>query len=87
MRRIFIILPLQTARLWFNQTARPNKTFDANEIWLNVPEREVTSQFEAEIGQVEGVNDVVYAWERYGEILREPLPSAIAGMLFAGFLD
>ena len=81
----FIILPLETARLWFNQTARPNSTFDANEIWLNVPDRQVTSQFENEIGQVEGVNDVVYAWDRYGQILREPLPSAIAGMLFAGF--
>lgn len=81
----FIIMPLQTTRLWFNQTARSNSTFDANEIWLNVPERQVTDQFKSEIDQVEGVNNVVYAWDRYGQILREPLPSAIAGMLFAGF--
>ena len=28
---------------------------------------------------------VGWAWTRYGEILREPLPSAVAGMLYAGF--
>jgi len=31
------------------------------------------------------VTNVVWAWDRYGEIQREPLPSAVAGMLFAGF--
>ena len=63
----------------------PNDYFAANEAWLELPERKPGDTLKAEVNEVPGVTDVVWAWTRYGEIQREPLPSAVAGMLFAGF--
>jgi ABC-type antimicrobial peptide transport system permease subunit len=80
-----VILPLDTARLWFNQAARPRNFFDVNQVWLDLPEREASETLARDLESTEGINRVVYAYDRYGQILREPLPSAIAGMLFAGF--
>ena len=69
-----------------NQAASTASFFTANEIWLDLPDREPTQALKTEIASLgDGVDEVVYAWTRYGEIQREPLPSAVAGMLFAGF--
>ncbi len=69
-----------------NQAASTANFFTYNEIWLDLPDREPSASFKEEIAALgDGVNDVIYAWTRYGEIQREPLPSAVAGMLFAGF--
>lgn len=87
--KYFIILPLDAARLVFNQTLlnNPASVFysDVNQVWMELDERQPTSTLEAELGQIPSVGATHFAWERYGEILREPLPSAVAGMLYAGF--
>ena len=68
-----------------NQAAVSSYFFGKNEVWLELPDREPDNKLVAKIDELEGVGSVVYAWDRYGEIQREPLPSAVEGMLYAGY--
>ncbi len=69
-----------------NQAASTAFFFANNEVWLELPDRAPSPALKRAIDALgEGVTNVVWAWDRYGEIQREPLPSAVAGMLFAGF--
>jgi hypothetical protein len=80
-----MITHLDLIRPVINQVATTSSYFDQNEIWLALPDREPSADLQQEVGNIEGVENVIWAWDRYGEIQREPLPSAVAGMLFAGF--
>jgi len=82
---LFMIAPKTLIQPVINQAAVSNFFFDDNEIWLELPDREPGDALESAIAELDGVTDVTWAWTRYGEIQREPLPSAVAGMLFAGF--
>lgn len=68
-----------------NQASSSEVFFDDNEVWLKLRGREPAPELRAFVEGLDGVTGVSWAWTRYGEILREPLPSAVAGMLFAGF--
>lgn len=74
-----------TIRPIINQAASASTFFDENEVWLALPEREPSSALQEAVASLDGMTGVGWAWTRYGEILREPLPSAVAGMLYAGF--
>jgi ABC-type antimicrobial peptide transport system permease subunit len=52
-----------------------------NQVWLEIPARQPSPELIATLGKL----PVTFAWDRYNELLREPLPAAIAGMLYAGF--
>ncbi len=80
-----MITQLDLVRPVINQAATATDFFDQNEIWLALPDREPSAALERAVADIGGVENVVWAWDRYGEIQREPLPSAVAGMLFAGF--
>lgn len=87
----FIIMPVNTSRLMLNQvlynraeTSVANFT-NVNQVWLNLEERKPTTTLKDELDQIEGVSSSFFAWDRFLEIQREPLPSAVAGMLYAGF--
>lgn len=83
----FIIVPLDVTRALMNQqTGGPSSFFDTNQVWLNLPEREPTDKLKQEIAQVPGVTVTRFAWDRFGQIQREPLPSAVAGLLYVGFI-
>ena len=82
----FMITRLDLIQPVINQAASTAHFFTDSEIWLELPGREPSNALETEIADLgDGVASVVWAWDRYGEIQREPLPSAVAGMLFAGF--
>jgi ABC-type lipoprotein release transport system permease subunit len=84
--QIFMIVPLEVTRALINQQAANSAAFfDTNQVWLDLPERQPTSKLEQELEQIPGQPNLVYAWDRFGQIQREPLPSAVAGMLFIGF--
>jgi len=68
-----------------NQAAIPSAYFDENMAWLELADREPSDALRRALASMSGVRGVSYAWDRYGEIQREPLPSAVAGMLYAGF--
>lgn len=80
-----MIAPLELIQPVINQAAASNAFFGRNEIWLELPDREPSDALQDEIAALPGVTGTAWAWTRYGEIQREPLPSAVAGMLFAGF--
>ena len=54
-----------------------------NQAWLDLPAREPSADLMAALKAIPGT--ATFAWERYNELLREPLPAAVAGMLYAGF--
>jgi hypothetical protein len=68
-----------------NASASLRGYYDWNQAWLMLAEREPSAAFVTAAAAVPGVTNTVYAWERYNEIQRDPLPNAITGMLFAGF--
>ncbi|RMF51854.1 MAG: ABC transporter permease [Chloroflexota bacterium] len=56
-----------------------------NEIWLDLPQGAPSAALQAQIAAQTGYQSALYAWESYTDLLREPLPAAVAGMLYAGF--
>jgi hypothetical protein len=82
---LLIIAPIDLLQPVINQAAASNQFFAVNEIWLNLPDREPSDKLERQIAKLDGVETVTWAWTRYREYQREPLPSAVTGMLFAGF--
>ncbi|WP_119068140.1 ABC transporter permease [Aggregatilinea lenta] len=80
-----LLAPLALIQPVLNQAAASNAFFARNEIWLELPDREPSGALEDAIAALPGIDSTAWAWTRYGEIQREPLPSAVAGMLFAGF--
>lgn len=88
--RVFIIIPLPAAKHLMNdgllrQSIQGGFFFDVNQVWLDLPEREPSSSLENDLEAVDGFTGATYAWERYREILFEPLPSAVASLMYAGF--
>ncbi|MBE7514256.1 MAG: ABC transporter permease [Anaerolineales bacterium] len=55
-----------------------------NQIWLDLTTRVSTPALVNALNTLKGVK-VTWASDRYEALLREPLPAAAAGMLFAGF--
>lgn len=56
-----------------------------NQIWLSLPDRKPSPELVAALNGQPGLQSLAFAWDRYNELLREPLPAAVAGILFAGF--
>lgn len=56
-----------------------------NEVWLDAPQGAPSEALKAQIAAQAGYQGAFYAWDRYTDLLREPLPAAVAGMLYAGF--
>jgi hypothetical protein len=59
--------------------------FDLNRIWFDLSEREPDPEFLNTLMNLDGYQNVNFAWTRYNEIQREALANSITGMLFAGF--
>jgi hypothetical protein len=85
-RQHFLLMDRQTALQLINSRVTDEQQFrGANQFWLETASREPAPGLEAAIrGQTNAVN-IAYAWDAYNVLLREPLPAALAGMLFAGF--
>lgn len=87
----FIIMPVNSSRLLLNQVllnraeASVGNFTNVNQVWFEIVDRKPSATFEAELDQIEAISASRFAWDRFLEIQREPLPSAVAGMLYAGF--
>ncbi len=84
-RDLFALGWTDQLQLALNATAAINGFHDYNQAWLELGDRKPGAEFRTTIAQIPGVEGVEYAWDRFNEIQRDPLPNAITGMLFAGF--
>ncbi len=88
-QRFFVVLPYEAAQVLLNQlllgqSSRVN-IVDANQVWLQLDQRQPSAALQSQLDQLTIVSTSTFAWERFSAILRDPLPSGVAGMLFAGF--
>ncbi len=81
----FLIAPADDLGPFLNATASPDAYYATNTAWLTLPARQLDTAQRAQIAALPGVVDVAEAWDRYNQLLREPLPNAVIGVLFAGF--
>jgi FtsX-like permease family len=56
-----------------------------NQVWLGLAARQPSQELVAALGSQAGFLSISAAWDTYQELLRQPLPAAVAGMLYAGF--
>ncbi|QPC81386.1 ABC transporter permease [Phototrophicus methaneseepsis] len=68
-----------------NTRANATNAFTVNRVWLDLADRRPTDALMATLDAQDAVYSVAYAWDRYTELQREPLPNAVTGMLYAGF--
>ena len=80
-----MIAPYGLIQPVLNQAAISSSFFAGDEVWLELPDREPSGALEDTVGALDGVDEVAWAWTRYGQLQREPLPNAVTGMLYAGF--
>jgi len=81
----FAIGRLDQLRPILNRGASVAAFYDENQVWVELAGREPSPDFRAAVAALPGVTGVVYAWDRYNAIQRDPLANAVTGMLFAGF--
>ncbi|MFN8420741.1 MAG: ABC transporter permease [Anaerolineae bacterium] len=82
----FLIFDQQTLMQLINtQVNSASELQGANQVWLQTAERQPSADLDVSIRAEAGVTNIAYAWDRYNVLLREPLPAALAGMLYAGF--
>lgn len=81
----FLIAPADDLLYFLNATASPNSFYAVNTAWLTLPQRQISADLRAQIDALPGLTEVTEAWTAYNLLLREPLPNAIIGVLFAGF--
>lgn len=83
---IYMIMPLQSARFLINQNIIfEAQVMDINRAWLEFETLEPTLAAQEAIESVSGVDEANYAYIRYGEILREPIATAVSGIFYGGF--
>lgn len=70
---------------WLNAGLPVNGYYAENTLWLTLPDRQLDFQTQTQIEALTGLLNVDEAWLVYNQLLREPLPNAIIGVLFAGF--
>jgi ABC-type antimicrobial peptide transport system permease subunit len=81
----FLIMDRQSVEQIVNAAVAADARVKPNQVWLEIPARQPTPALESALRSTPGVTKVVFAWDRLNALLREPLPAAIAGMLYAGF--
>ncbi|MCC6804638.1 MAG: ABC transporter permease, partial [Anaerolineae bacterium] len=81
----FVIAQADGLRQFLNATASPDRYYTTNTAWLTLPTRQLSGEQRTQIAALPGITEVTEAWDRYNLLLREPLPNAIIGVLFAGF--
>jgi hypothetical protein len=84
-RSRFIIARADWLQPILNQFAAGGTTYHLNRLWLERDERALADADRAAFEAVPEVQGAAFAWDRYGELRREPLPNAVIGILYAGF--
>lgn len=81
----FLIAPADDLLRFLNAQASPESYYTNNTAWLTLPDRQMDTAARSQIEALPGLIAINEAWVVYNQLLREPLPNAIIGVLFAGF--
>ncbi|MCB9437451.1 MAG: ABC transporter permease [Anaerolineales bacterium] len=82
----FMIMPRSTLGWVFNQLFSDEQVaLEVNQAWLTLDQQALTDEEKDAFRALPAVEDVTFAWDVYGEILREPIPNTVASLFFAGF--
>ncbi len=84
-RDSFLFARADALRPALNGAASVHAFYDWNQVWLDLAARQPDDDLRRAVAGLPGVEEARYAWDRYNDIQRDPLPNAITGMLFAGF--
>jgi hypothetical protein len=82
----FIVAPRDALRLMLNATVLGDTYYDANQVWLELDERAPGANLRAAIADIPDVTETIYAWDRYGDIKRDPALLAVVGLLRFSFV-
>ncbi len=81
----FLIAPADALIPFLNAAAAPQRYYGLNTAWLTLPDRLLDSDTRSRIEALPGVVDTAEAWTTYNLLVRQPLPNAVVGVLYAGF--
>ncbi len=81
----FLVTTVDHLRRALNAYTRQSNYYDINQVWLNLNTLEPDTNQRATVAALPGITQATFAWDRYQQIQREPLPNALTGILFASF--
>ncbi len=81
----FLLVEGQTLRAALNRVSSLTGFYDFNQAWIELDARQPSEDLRFGAAGLPGLIEASYAWDRFNEIQREPLPNSVTGMLFAGF--
>lgn len=82
----FMLMDQHTALQLMNTSLPAEQRFNGpTQVWLEMDARQPDAALDGTLRRTTDVANIAYAWDRYNVLLREPLPAALAGMLYAGF--
>jgi len=81
----FLIAPAADLIPFLNAAASPESYYAVNTVSLMLPDRQLDSETRARLEALPGVVEIAEAWDTFNLYIREPLPNAIIGVLYAGF--
>lgn len=81
----FLIAPTEDLLRFLNARASSESYYSSNTVWLTLTEPQMGAAVRTQLEALPGLIDLSEAWVVYNQLLREPLPNAIIGVLFAGF--
>jgi hypothetical protein len=77
-----MVAPFSDLRVALNAQSKPGRYYDANQAWLVLDAAQPSEAFRESAAQLA---NVVYAWDRYTNRLRDPALKAVTGILVAAF--
>jgi hypothetical protein len=80
----FVVMDSAILTSVINGQIDPQNAIAPNQVWLELQNRQPSAELMA-LQKLPEIANAAYAWDVYNSLLREPLPAAIAGILYAGF--
>ncbi len=81
----FLIASADALIPFLNAAAVPQRYYGLNTAWLTLPDRLLDPDTRSRIEALPGAVDTSEAWTIYNLLVRQPLPNAVVGVLYAGF--
>lgn len=80
-----LVADLRGLQAQINRRATLAEAYDVDTIYLTLDEREPSATLRAALREDPAVVAVVFAWDRFNALQRDPLANGMTGLLFVGF--